>query len=427
VVAAGARRRQPRHPLPGGGAVTATPAVAGKELRKASLGTLFLTVFLDLLGFGLVIPFLPGIARRFGAGDFVATLPGAVFSIAQFVFIPIWGRLSDRVGRRPVLLWSVAASAIGMAILGFAPTLAWLFVARIWSGVATGNIAVAQAYIADVTPPDKRARGMAIVGIAFGLGFIFGPFIGGELSRFAIGGHVGMLPALVAAGLSTVNFLLALRTLPESLPPERRGQSLRRAAPIDVAAFRTAIAVPGIGAAVAINLMLYVWFSGMEQTFRLFTADGFGMSDAGTGRVFGLVGIVSALVQGGLVGRLVPRFGEARLVRSGLGIQAVAFALLGLSPLFGPAGKAALMSAAALIALGSGLCSPTLPAFASRRAAAGTQGLTLGTLQSASALGRAVGPLVGGALYAAIDPRAPYLIGAVGLAVATLLAVARLR
>jgi MFS family permease len=406
----------------------AAPATApGKTLRNASLGTLFLTIFLDLLGFGLVIPFLPGIARRLGAGDFMATMPGAVFSIMQFLFIPIWGRLSDRVGRRPVLLWSIAASAIGMAMLGFAPTLIWLFVARIWSGIATANIAVAQAYIADVTTPERRARGMAIVGISFGLGFIFGPFIGGELSRFHPFGREGMLPPLVAAGLSTVNLLMAFRTLPESLPPERRGKSVRRASPIDLAGFRAAISVPGIGAAVAINFMLFLWFSGMEQTFRLFTADGFGMSDAGTGRVFALVGIVSALVQGGLVARMVPRFGEARLIQGGLGIQAVAFALLGLSPLFGASGKLALLAAAGLIALGSGLCSPTLPAFASRRASATTQGVTLGTLQSASALSRALGPIVGGALYAAIDPRAPYLVGAVGLALATLLALARLR
>ena len=407
-------------------AAAPTPA-GGKTLRNASLGTLFLTIFLDLLGFGLVIPFLPGIARRLGAGDFMATMPGAVFSIMQFLFIPIWGRLSDRVGRRPVLLWSIAASAIGMAMLGFAPTLIWLFVARIWSGIATANIAVAQAYIADVTTPERRARGMAIVGIAFGLGFIFGPFIGGELSRFHPFGREGMLPPLVAAGLSTINLLMAFRTLPESLPPERRGKSVRRASPIDLAGFRAAISVPGIGVAVAINFMLYLWFSGMEQTFRLFTADGFGMSDAGTGRVFGLVGIVSALVQGGLVSRMVPRFGEARLIQGGLGIQAAAFALLGMSPLFGTSGKVALLVAAGLIALGSGLCSPTLPAFASRRASATTQGVTLGTLQSASALSRALGPIVGGALYAGIDPRAPYLVGAVGLALAAVLAVARLR
>lgn len=399
----------------------------GKGIRRASLGTLFLTVFLDLLGFGLVIPFLPEIARRLGAGDFMATMPAAVFSVMQFIFIPIWGRLSDRVGRRPVLLWSIAASAIGMALLGLAPSLVLLFAARIWSGVATANIAVAQAYIADVTPPEHRSRGMAIIGIAFGLGFIFGPFIGGELSRFHIFGREGMLPPFVAAGLSTINFLLALRTLPESLPAEARGRSVRKATPIDLGAFRAAVAVPGIGAAVAVNFIFYLWFSGMEQTFRLFTADGFGMSDAGTGRVFALVGVVSAVVQGGLVSRLVPRFGEVRLIRGGLSITAAAFALLGVSPLFGVWGKTALLTAAALIACGSGLTSPTLPAFASRRASATTQGLTLGTLQSASALARALGPILGGALYAGIDPRAPYLIGAVGLLGAALLAAARLR
>jgi MFS family permease len=409
--------------------VSAQPEVgaAPPELRHGSLGTLFLTIFLDLLGFGLVIPFLPGIARRLGASDFVATLPGAVFSVAQFVFIPIWGRLSDRVGRRPVLLWSIAASAMGMAVLGFAPDLTWLFVARIWSGIATGNIAVAQAYIADVTTPEKRARGMAIIGIAFGLGFIFGPFIGGELSRFAIHGRPGMLPPLVAAGLSTINLLMALRTLPESLPPERRGASVRRASPIDLEALRRAVSVPGIGAAVAINFMSFLWFSGMEQTFRLFTADRFAMSDAATGRIFGLVGIVSATVQGAIVPRLVPRAGEARLVRAGLVVQGIAFALLGMSPMLGGGALAALWTSAGLIALGNGLQGPTLPAYVSRRASGTAQGTTLGAMQSASALARSLGPLVGGALYAAINPRAPYLIGAAGFVLAALLAASRLR
>lgn len=400
---------------------------AANALRAASLGTLFLTIFLDLLGFGLVIPFLPGIARRLGANDFVATLPGAVFSVMQFLFIPIWGRLSDRVGRRPVLLWSIAASAIGMAALGFAPDLTWLFIARIWSGIATGNIAVAQAYIADVTTPERRARGMGIIGIAFGLGFIFGPFIGGELARFPIQGRPGMLPPLVAAALSTINLFLALRTLPESLPPERRGVSVRRASPIDLHAFRQAVAVPGIGAAVAINFTSFLWFSGMEQTFRLFTADGFGMSDAGTGRIFGVVGIVSATVQGAIVPRLVPRAGEARLVRAGLVVQGIAFALLGLSTQLGGFSRPALWTGAALIALGSGLQGPCMPAYVSHRAPPGGQGTTLGVLQSAGALARSVGPLVGGALYAAFDPGAPYLVGAVGFAVAALLALARLR
>jgi predicted MFS family arabinose efflux permease len=172
---------------------------------------------------------------------------------------------------------------------------------------------------------------------------------------------------------------------------------------------------------------MVLWFAGMEQTFRLFTADGFGMSDAATGRIFMVVGIVGAIVQGGVVRRLAPRLGEARLVHVGMGVQAAAFALLGLSTSFGAWGKLALYTSAGLIALGNGLTTPSLPAFASRRASTGTQGVTLGALQSAAALARAAGPLVGGALYAAIDPRAPYLIGAAGLLAATLLALARLR
>jgi MFS family permease len=401
---------------------------APKRVRTASLGTLFLTVFLDLLGFGLVIPFLPGLARDFGASDFVATLPGAVYSLMQFLFIPVWGRLSDRVGRRPVLLWSIAASAVGMAILGFGSTLAWLFVARIWSGIATANIAVAQAYIADVTTPETRARGMGMLGMAFGFGFIFGPAVGGILSRYAVPGlaQVGALPALVASALSTVNLLLALRTLPESLPRERRGQSVRRAVPLDLAAFRAAVQVPGVGIAVATNFFVILWFAGMEQTFRLFTEDVFGMTAAATGVIFAIVGVVGAGVQGGLVGKLARRFGEGRLVIAGPLVLAVAFALLGASPIFGPAARVALYAAAGLIAFGNGVVQPALPAYVSRRAGATEQGLALGTLQSASALGRVVGPAVGGLLYSTFSATAPYTFGAVGLLLAAVLAAARL-
>src|SRR4029079_9333578 len=161
-------------PAPGGGAkrlarrgrvpaIDSPPKVA-TTMRKASLGTLFLTVFLDLLGFGLVIPFLPGVARHLGASDLVATLPAVAYSLMQFLFIPVWGRLSDRIGRRPVLICSIAATAAGMTMLGLAQSLVLLFVARFFSGIATANIAVAQAYIADVTPPERRARGMGIIG-----------------------------------------------------------------------------------------------------------------------------------------------------------------------------------------------------------------------------------------------------------------------
>jgi MFS family permease len=391
-------------------------------MRKASLGTLFLTVFLDLLGFGLVIPFLPGVARHLGASNFVATLPAAAYSLMQFLFIPIWGRLSDRVGRRPLLLWSVAATAAGMTLLGLADSLVMIFVARIWSGIATANIAVAQAYIADVTPPEGRSRGMGIIGIAFGLGFIIGPFVGGELGQIVVLGRPGALAAFVAGGLSLVNLVLAAVTLPESLPAEARGRSLRRASPLDMSKLRAALALPGVGQAMAINFLMIFWFAGMEQTFRLFTADAFGMSDRGTGRILGLVGVISATVQGGLIGRLSRRFGEAPLVRTGMVCQAAAFALLGACPRLGPLALTALFASAGLIALGNGLVTPSLPAYVSKRAGAGTQGVTLGSLQSASALARVLGPAAGGLLYQTLSPSAPYYLGAVGMLVAGIVA-----
>jgi MFS transporter, DHA1 family, tetracycline resistance protein len=392
-------------------------------MKKASLGTLFLTVLLDLLGFGLVIPFLPGVARSLGAGDFVATLPGAVYSLMQFLFVPIWGRLSDRIGRRPVLLVSIAGSVLGMAALGLANNLTLIFAARIFSGIATANIAVAQAYIADVTPPERRARGMGIIGMAFGLGFIIGPFVGGELGHFVVLGRPGAMAAFVASGLSLVNLLLALRTLPESLPPELRGQKLRRATPLDLDQLRASLAVPGVGVAIALGFMVVFWFAGMEQTFRLFTEDKFGMSDVGTGRIFGLVGVVTAAVQGGLIARLTRLHGEVRLVRSGAACQAVAFALLGLSPHLGRGALPGIYVASALIALGSGLVTPSLSAYVSQRTARDKQGLTLGSLQSASALARVLGPAMGGVSYSAVNPSAPYLFGSAGMLVAALLAL----
>ncbi len=381
-------------------------------MRKASLGTLFLTVFLDLLGFGLVVPFLPGVARDHGASDFVATLLAASFSLMQFLFIPLWGRLSDRVGRRPVLLFSIAASAVGMAMLGFARSLTLLFVARLWSGVATANIAVAQAYIADVTTPDTRAKGMGIIGMGFGLGFIVGPFVGGELGRFEVMGQEGTLAAFTAAGLSVINLVLALVTLPESLPRERRGQPGSHRRILDIQAIRQVSRLPGMAVAVAISFFVIFWFSGLEVTFRLFTEDAFAMTVAETGRVFAFVGVVAVIVQGGLIHRLSRRYGEVKLIRAGVALLAAGFALDALSPSFG---RWLLFVASAFVAAGNGLYNPSLSSYSSRQASAETQGLTLGVIQSLAALARVLGPPVGGLAYELVGMRGPYVIGAIGL------------
>jgi MFS family permease len=406
-------------------------------MRKASLGTIFLTIFLDLLGFGLVIPFLPGFARQLGASDFVASLTGAVYSLMQFLLVPMWGRLSDRIGRRPVLLTSIAATAAGMVVLGFSNTLFLLFVARVWTGAATANIAVAQAYIADVTSAENRARGMGLIGLAFGLGFILGPFFGGELARVPIFGREGALPAFVAAGLSVVNLILALGFLPESLPASARagaaasGQggsrggapptAASRRSVLSLRGLRAAISDPDVGRALLVNFLVVFWFAGMEQTFRLFTEDAFHMSAAGTGRILGLVGITAAIIQGGLIGRLSRRFGEVRLLGAGLLLQTGGFSLLGLSSHLPTGGRTVLAGSAMLIAAGSGLVSPSVSSYVSRRAARDAQGVTLGSLQSLSALARALGPATGGLLYQTISPSTPYYAGALGMLLAAFL------
>jgi DHA1 family tetracycline resistance protein-like MFS transporter len=393
-------------------------------MRKASLGTIFLTVFLDLLGFGLVVPFLPGVARAYGASDSVATLLGAGYSLMQFLLIPFWGKLSDRFGRRPILLSSIAAIVVGMMMLGFAHSLAMLFAARLLQGAASANIAVAQAYIADVTPPDQRARGMGIIGVAFGLGFIFGPFVGGELGRFALLGGPGALAAFVAAGLSSVNFVLAWRFLPESLPPERRGRSERAASPISAERLRALKENPGAALAIGVQFLIVLAFAGMEQTFRLFTEDAFHMTVEGTGRVLGFVGVVAAIVQGASIRPLTRRYGEARLVRAGVVVQVAAFALLGATPRFGANALLALFASAGLIALGNGLSTPSVSSYVSRRSDSASQGAALGALQSAGALARVVGPATAGVVYQLVGHAETYYFAAVVMALAATLATA---
>jgi DHA1 family tetracycline resistance protein-like MFS transporter len=394
-------------------------------MRRASLGALFLTVFLDLVGFGLVVPFLPELARReMGASSFVAPLLGAAYSLMQFLFVPLWGRLSDRVGRRPVLLWSIGANVLGMTLLAVAPNLALLFAARVWSGIATANVAVAQAYVADTTPPEGRARGMGIIGVAFGLGFILGPFIGGELGEFVLLGRQGTLASLAAAALSLANLLVAFLFLPESLSPDLRARGCRPGFALHLSDLRLAMRIRGVPLGLGINFFVVFWFAGMEQTFAMFTADSFGMGVAATGHVFAFVGIVAALVQGGLVHPLTRRFGEARLVQAGAASLAVAFALVGWSAALESNGRVVLFAGAGLIAFGSGLLTPSVSSYVSRRADSASQGVTLGAFQSAGALARVFGPAGGGFFYENIGRAAPYFLGSAGMVFAAALALA---
>jgi DHA1 family tetracycline resistance protein-like MFS transporter len=381
-------------------------------MRRASLGTLFFTVFLDLVGFGLVIPFLPAMARDLGASDFVAAALTACYSVMQFLSVPVWGRVSDRVGRRPVLLWSIGASAAGMVFLGLAHSLLGVFLARLWSGAATANIAVAQAYIADVTPPGERAKGMGIIGTGFGLGFMIGPFIGGELGRFHVGNNEGTLPAFVAAGLSAINLVLAFRYLPESFAPAKRNRPPRKFSLVDLGALRKVGRHPGVALVLLIAFNSIFWFAGIQAIFRLFTLDAFQMSIEDTGRVLGLVGLISVIVQGGLIGRLTRRFGEIRLLSAALLLMAAGFALQGLSVAMG---VPTFLVASAVAAVGTALHMPSVSSYLSRRVGPDAQGTTLGLMQSAGALARATGPLLWGLLYDGLGLRIPFYVASVAI------------
>jgi MFS family permease len=399
--------------------------MASSTTKTPGLGPIFLILFLDILGFSLVLPFLAEEARStFGTSELVGTLLASIYSLMQFLFVPVWGRVSDRVGRRPVLLWSVAATCVGMVSLGLgllhANHVAWLFAARAWSGIATANLGSASAYIADVTKPEERSRGMGLIGMAFGFGFILGPAIGGALSGVRIGGRTGAVPCFVAASLSIVNLAWTYVALKESLPRERRATGTARwqsFLPLNVAAARSAFARPGVANAILVNFAVTLSFTVLDQTFRFFTTDSFGMTALDTGLVLTFIGVVAAFVQGGLIRPLSKRYEEIPLLRVGTALQSLAFLGIAASA---SAGRSALYGACALLALGNGMTQPSVGAFVSKRADPRAQGATLGTNQSAAALARMFGPAAGGWLYGLLGPRSPFLAGAAGMALAML-------
>jgi len=394
--------------------------------RKPSLGAIFLTVALDLLGFGLVLPFLAEVARAtFHVSSFVGTLLASSYSAMQFLFVPFWSRLSDRVGRKPVLVWSIAATALANVAralsLGYASSILWLFAASMFAGLATANLGTASAYIADITSAKDRAKGMGLIGAAFGIGFVLGPGIGGPLAQIPFHGRNGPWAFFLAAALSTVNFVWVAFGLAESLPPEaRKAAPRRRLAPIDVGAMREILADPSIARAVLANFVLILFFSGMEQTMRYFNEDAFGMTRAQTGWLLVTVGLTGAAVQGGIVRRLSGRVEDASMLRAGQAIQAIAFAALAASA---SVGEWLLYAAGILLALGNGLSQPATSAFVSKRAKEGEQGATLGVNQSMSSLARATGPALAGFVYDALGIRSPFVLGAAGMVLAFVVAL----
>jgi MFS transporter, DHA1 family, tetracycline resistance protein len=354
--------------------------------------TLFLIVVVDLVGFGLVIPLLPFYAVRFAASPQEVTALVAIYSLAQLMTAPLWGRLSDRVGRRPVLIVSLTASALAYLWLGGATALWMLFAARAFAGACAGNIAAAQAYVADVTRPEERARGMGLIGAAFGLGFMIGPALGGLLAGNDPAAADLETPAWVAAGLSAFALLGVALLLSESLPILSR--------------------------LIVVNFLVILAFAGMQSVFAIWAMPQLGWGPGQVGYVFAYIGLVSAVLQGGLIGRLTRYFGEERLLLSGLALISAGFLIMPFAhhlPVLG--------GAVTGLALGTGLVQPAINSLISRRAGPDEQGEIMGVAQSAGSLSRVLGPLAAGSSFAAFGRNSPYFLTAVLVAVTLLLAL----
>ena len=347
------------------------------------LALIFLTVFIDLVGFGIIIPVLPLYAEHFHATPLQIGWLTGIYSGMQILCTPLLGRLSDRVGRRPVLIVSLAGTALAFLVMGWASSLALLFAARIIDGATGGNISTAQAYIADVSTPENRSRSMGLIGAAFGLGFTFGPMIGGILSRISYGA-----PFYFAAALAAVNVVLLYFFLPESLSPEYRSRPHERTRLAEV--FQHGHGRM-FGTIVATYFFTITGFSIMTTLFALFTEKHFGFDARQTGYIFGFIGIIAVIMQGGLLGRLIKMFGETALARMGLFMLAVAMVCLTFV-----ATLPMLLAVCALMAISNSLVTPTLNGLASQMIDRSWQGRALGLMQSAGSSGRLVGPLLGG-------------------------------
>ena len=362
-------------------------------LGLAHARPVFLTVLLDLLGFGLVIPLLSFYAEKYSAGPVTITLLMASYSIAQFFGAPIWGQISDRYGRRPVMLASIAGTALCLAGFAAAPSLPFLFLFRALGGLFAANISTAQAVVADVTTEKDRARGMGLIGAAFGVGFSIGPWVGGELSRFGLAA-----PIWLAAGLSLLNLAWAYARLPET---RRVGAGPAPRRTLDPRSWLVGLGHPLVGLCVLLTFCVTFAFSMMETTFGLVAEHAWKLDPVGVGRMFLLIGVVGIVIQGGAIGALVKRFGEARLVVVGLCCTVVGFSLLAASTrpeaaaFEGPARWLGCL----FTATGSSLTNPSLSSLISQGVSSNEQGAILGANQSLAALARASAPTVGGLLY----------------------------
>lgn len=395
------------------------------KARQASVYFILVTIFLDVLGIGLILPVLPELVRVFAADEsqtaYLYGVLASIYALMQFLFAPVFGALSDRFGRRPIILSSLFGYGLDYLLLALAPGLVWLVVARIVSGIMGANITTANAYIADVSTDETRGRNFGFIGAAFGLGFVFGPALGGLLGSVSL-----RLPFYVAAALVLLNFLYGLFVLPESLPNDRRRPfSLKQANPIG------GLGQLGKYPLVAGMAFAFVFFNlarlGMQTVWVLYTGYRWGWGELSNGLTLALVGVMTALVQVGLTQRVIKRFGERRTILMGLAVSCISFALYGLSS------QGWMMLATIVFASLGGVAFPAIQSFIAGRVRPEEQGATQGALTSLQSLASIVGPVVSTAVFGYFTsplapfplPGATFLLGSV-LILITLVMVTRL-
>lgn len=386
--------------------------------HRRAKGLIFMTIFIDLLGFGMIIPILPMIASELVAdterhGMASAALMVA-FSLLQMIFSPFWGRLSDRFGRRPVLLASLVGSSISYLLFAFSMNYQWLLISRVFAGIFGGNITAAQAYIADITPDEKRTLGMRLVGMAFGLGFAFGPVLGGGAVRVAEWLDLGWVawrgPGLLAAGICGLNLLGAIWYLPESRKPGKSAShedkpSLKRVTVV-MTRYRD------LGGLIYFYFVTTFCFAALEISFPLIAERRLGLGVEGLYGLLVFFGLFMAFVQGYLVRRLMKKFAEAWIIRLGVIPFTIGLVLFPASQSWG-----GMLFFVSLLALGLGMIQPCLLGLLSRKTDSGIQGEVFGTNQRFSALARILGPLCAGILFDQVSEMAPYWFSAVLLVV----------
>lgn len=395
-------------------------AAAPSAPRKApALAVLFAVVFINLVGFGLIIPLLPFFGSSLGADEWQITLMFAAYSFGQFFAEPFWGRLSDRIGRRPVLLVTLAANAVGYLLLVFAPNIWIAILVRLVTGLGAGNISTVQGYIADVTPPDKRAGRMGLIGAAFGLGFIVGPGLGGLMVREDLGALGFHLPMYLAAGLAALAAVGVVLFLGESRARADPAEPRRRF----LAGLHEAVANPVVSRVLLVTLIFMAGFAGMESTFGLWTEEMYGWHAREVGLSFMAVGIVSVLAQGFLTGRLARRFGEARVLAAGALIFGASLGTQVLVTVTSPGADWQVPAVMAFTAFGMALTMPNASALISRSVDPDRQGAMLGLNMAAGSAARIIGPIFAGFLYSGVGLHWPFLVGALFAVPASIMAL----